>query len=63
MFHCRDVIGQVMSGASFPPNVILGIQAKEFNHGLIRPEHFVSHGQSSLGAFWQIPSGLSFAFY
>jgi hypothetical protein len=29
MLHCRD-------GARFPPDVMLGIQAKEFNLGFIR---------------------------
>ena len=28
MLHCRDGIGQVMSGAWFPPDMTLGIQAK-----------------------------------
>ena len=37
MLHRRD-------GARFPPDMILGIQAKEFNLGFIRPEHLVSHG-------------------
>jgi hypothetical protein len=31
MLHRRDGIGQVMSWAWFPPDVTLGIQAKEFN--------------------------------
>ena len=44
MLHRRDGIGQVMSGAWFPPDVMLGIQAKEFNLGFIRPENLVSHG-------------------
>jgi hypothetical protein len=35
MLHSRDGIGQVMSSAWFPPDVTLGIQAKEFNLGLI----------------------------
>ncbi|KAK6315699.1 hypothetical protein J4Q44_G00132230 [Coregonus suidteri] len=37
MLHRRD-------GARFPPNVTLGIQAKEFNLGFIRPQNLVSHG-------------------
>ena len=37
MLHRRD-------GARFPPDVTLGIQAKEFNLGFIRPENLVSHG-------------------
>jgi hypothetical protein len=35
-------------GARFPPDVTLGIQAKEFNLGFIRPEHHVSYGLSVL---------------
>ncbi len=31
MLHCRDGIGQVMSGAWFPPDMSLAIQAKEIN--------------------------------
>ena len=53
---------QRRDGARFPPDVMLGIQAKQFNVGFIRPEKLVSHGQS-LGAFWQTPSRLSCAFY
>lgn len=30
MLHCRDDIGQVMSGAWFPQDMTLDIQAKEF---------------------------------
>ena len=45
MLHCRD-------GARFLPDMTLGIQAKEFNLGFIRPEALVSHGQSPLGAFF-----------
>ena len=37
MLHRRD-------GAMFPPDVTLGIQAKEFNLGFIRPDNLVSHG-------------------
>jgi hypothetical protein len=37
MVHRRDV-------AKFPPEVTLGIQAKEINLGFIRPENLVSHG-------------------
>ena len=35
-----------MDGAKFPPDVTLGIQAKEFNLGFIRPENLVSRGLS-----------------
>ena len=31
-------------GARFPPDVTLGIQAKKFHLGFIRPENLVSHG-------------------
>ena len=48
MLHRRD-------GARILPNVTLGIQAKEFNHGFIRPENLVSHGLRV--AFWETPSG------
>ena len=37
MLQCRD-------GAGFPADVTLGIQAKVFNLGFIRPENLVSHG-------------------
>lgn len=30
ILHCRDGIGQVKSGACFPPDITLGIQPKEF---------------------------------
>jgi hypothetical protein len=33
-----------MSDAWFPPEVRLGIQAKEFHLGFIGPENLVSHG-------------------
>ncbi|XP_067285683.1 RING finger protein 151 [Pseudorasbora parva] len=36
----------MMSGAWFPPDMTLAIQAKEFNLCFIRPEHFVSPPQS-----------------
>jgi hypothetical protein len=36
-------IGQVMSGAWFPPDVTLGIQAR-VQCGFIRPENLVSRG-------------------
>ena len=31
-------------GARFPPDVMLVVQAKEFNLGFIRPENLVFHG-------------------
>ena len=37
-----------MSGAWFPPDVMLGIQAKEFNLGFIRLNNLVSHGLRDL---------------
>jgi hypothetical protein len=63
MLYRRDGIVQVMSGALFPPDVMLGIQVKEFKLGLIRPENLLSHGLHLLGAFWQTSSGLSCVFY
>jgi hypothetical protein len=39
MLHCKD-------GARFHPDVTLGIQAKEFNLGFLRPKDLVSHGLS-----------------
>ena len=57
MLHGRD-------GARFAPDVTLGIQAKEFNLGLIRSENLVFPWSASpLGAFGQTPSRLSCAFY
>jgi hypothetical protein len=47
----------LMDGARFPPDVMLGIQAKEFNLGFIRTENLVPHGQSPLGAFSHIYRG------
>ena len=44
MLHRRD-------GARFPPDVTLGILAKEVNLDFIRPENLVSHDLSPLGAF------------
>ena len=43
MIHRWDSIGQVMSGAWFPPDMTLRIEAKQFNLGFIRPENLVSH--------------------
>lgn len=43
MLHYRDGIGQAMSSAWFPPDMILAIQAKEFSLCFIRLEHFDSH--------------------
>jgi hypothetical protein len=63
MLHRRDCIAQVTSSAWFSPDVMLGIQAKEFNIGFVRPEKLVSHGLSPFGACWQTPSGKSCAFY
>ena len=63
MLYRRDGIGQVMSGAWFPPDVMLGIQAKEFKLYLIRPENLLSCDLRLFGAFLQIPNGLSCVFY
>jgi hypothetical protein len=44
----------------FPPDVKLGIQAKEFNLGFIRPENGFSLSEAFrylLANFWQTPSG------
>jgi hypothetical protein len=46
---------------SFPTDVRLDIPSKEFNLGFIRTETCFSWSGSPLGAFWQIPSGLSSA--
>ena len=43
MLHCWDGAGQVMSGAWFPPDMTLRIEAKQFSLGFIRPENLVSH--------------------
>ena len=48
-------------GVRCPPDMTLGIQAKEINFGFIRPENLVS--ESPLDAFWQTTSRLSCAFY
>ena len=58
---CWKVNLRGRDGARFPPKVTLGIEAKEFNFGFIRP--CFSWFESSLGTFWLTPSGLSFAFY
>ena len=44
---------QRRDGARLPPDVTLGIQAKEFNLAFIRPENLVSHGLRVL----QVPFG------
>ena len=46
MLHRRN-------GARFPPDVTLGIQAKELNLGFIIPDNFVTHG---LRVLW-VPLG------
>ena len=57
MLHRRD-------GARFPPDVTLGIQAKELNLGFIRPENLVPYGLRGFRCiFGKLPSGLSYAFY
>ena len=52
MLHRRD-------GARFLLDVMLGFQAKEFNLGFIRPDHFILMVWESLGALLETPSGLS----
>ena len=49
--------------ARFPPNVLLGIQAKEFNFGFIRPENIVSYGLRVFRCLLENSNGLSCAFY
>ena len=65
MLHRKDAVTTMLhrkDGARFPPDLTLGIQAKEFHLGFIRAENLVSHGLSPLGVFWLTPSGLSCAF-
>ena len=45
MIHHRD-------GARFPPDVPLGIQAKEFNRGCDSPDNLVS--QAEMLSFWNV---------
>jgi hypothetical protein len=52
MLHHRD-------GAWFPPDVMLGIQAEEFNLGFIRTENLVSHG---LRPFFELQVGCHVTF-
>ena len=47
-FTVKDSLVQVMSGAWFPPDMKLRIEAKQFNLGFIRPDNLVSQGQSIL---------------
>ena len=47
-------------GATFSPDVTLGIQAKEFNLYFTRPENLMVG--EYLGAFWQTPSEISCGF-
>ena len=51
-----DGIGQVMSGAWFPPDVMIGIEAKELNLGLIRPENLDGIRLGKLQASCHVPS-------
>ena len=44
ILHHLDGIGQVMSDAWFPPEMMLRIEVKLFNFGFNRPENIVSHG-------------------
>ena len=46
MLYHRDGIGQEMSGAWFLPDMMFGIQAKEFSLDFNRSENLVSHSQS-----------------
>ena len=63
MLHCWDGIGQVMSGAWFPPDMTLRIEAKQLNLGFITPKNLVSHNLRVLFAcFLATLSGLSCVF-
>ncbi len=62
MLQCWDAIVQVMSGAWFPPDMMLRMEAIQFNC-FIRPENLVSHSLSPLGAFLQTPSVVSYVFH
>lgn len=48
MLHHWDGIGQMLSSAWFPPDMMLRIEAKQFNLGFIRLEYHVSHSLSVL---------------
>ena len=50
MLHRRD-------GARFPPEVMLGIQAKEYNLCFIRPENHVSQSESLYVPFDKLLAG------
>ncbi len=52
MLHCWDCIGQVMSSAWFSPHIPLGIKAKKFYLGLIRPENLICHHLGVLQVFF-----------
>ena len=56
MHHRRD-------GARFPSDLMLSIQAEEFNLGFIRPENLVSHGLRVLYVpFGKLQAGCRVAF-
>lgn len=59
MLHCRDGIGQLIS-SGFPPDMVLGIQTKEFDLYFIRPDNFFSHNPSD--AFWKLYAGCNVPF-
>ena len=59
MFQCWDGIGQVISGARFPPDVTIKIEAKQFSLGFIRPENLVSH---SLRVLCKLQVGFNVSF-
>ena len=63
MLHGWDALGQVLSGACFPPDMTLRIETKQFNHGLLRSENLVSHSLSPLHAILQTPSRLPCVFH
>lgn len=61
MLHCRDGIGHVMCSAWFPPDMMIGIQAKEFSICFISPKNLVF--ESLAFAFWETAGELSCVFY
>lgn len=62
MLYHQDGIGQVMSSAWIPLDIMLGNEARHFSIGFIRPENHVSHSLKVLSCrcfFMQSPSWLS----
>ena len=63
MLHGRDGVRWVMSCAQFPLDVVLCIQAKQFNFCLIRAQKILPHAFSLSHALLQTPSVLSCTFF